>query len=67
VADRLVDFERAADRAERDLTSVAFKADGDVKVAFSALEVGRALERASDRMASIGHLLRDHVMSALSH
>jgi uncharacterized protein Yka (UPF0111/DUF47 family) len=65
--DRLTDLEHAADRAERAVTSLTFQAGGDLKTALSALELARALERASDRMASIGHLLRTHVISARSH
>jgi hypothetical protein len=31
------------------------------------LELARALERASDRMALVGHVLHDQVIAGLSH
>ncbi len=65
--DRLIDLEHAADKAERAVTGVVLQSGGDFKTVLSALELARALERASDRMSLIGHLLRTHVMSVLSH
>jgi hypothetical protein len=32
----------------------------------SVLELARAIERATDRLASFGHLLRQHVLADLS-
>ena len=65
--ERLVELEHAADKDERLITSVVLQSDADFKTAFSALELARALERASDRLAAIGHLLHAHVMAGLSH
>jgi uncharacterized protein Yka (UPF0111/DUF47 family) len=65
--ERLVELEHAADKDERAITSVVLQSDADFKTAFSALELARALERASDRLAAIGHLLHAHVMAGLSH
>jgi len=63
---RLIDLEHAADVAERAITSLVFCGDLDWKSALSVLELGRALERATDQMAAIGHLLHTHVMADLS-
>jgi len=65
-ATRLIDLEHAADVAERSITSLVFCGDLDWKSALSVLELGRALERATDQMAAIGHLLHTHVMADLS-
>jgi uncharacterized protein Yka (UPF0111/DUF47 family) len=63
---RLIDLEHAADVAERAITALVFHSDFDWKSALSVLELGRALERATDQMAAIGHLLHTHVMADLS-
>jgi hypothetical protein len=63
---RLVDLEHAANVAERTITSLVFCGDLDWKSALSILELGRALERATDQMAAIGPLLHTHVMADLS-
>jgi uncharacterized protein Yka (UPF0111/DUF47 family) len=63
---RLVQLEQAADVAERTVTSLVFCGDLDWKSALSVLELGRALERATDQMAAIGHLMHTHVMADLS-
>jgi uncharacterized protein Yka (UPF0111/DUF47 family) len=64
--DRLADLEHEADRAERAVTATLFQANGDMGSALSVLELARALERATDRLSALGHLLRDHVMADLS-
>ena len=38
----------------------------DLKTSLSVLELARALERATDRLAAFGHLLREHVLADLS-
>jgi uncharacterized protein Yka (UPF0111/DUF47 family) len=63
---RLIDLEHAADAAERAITALVFRSDFDLKSGLSVLELGRALERATDRMAAIGYLLHTHVMADLS-
>ncbi len=63
---RLIDAEHAADDAERALTAVVLRGDFDLKTALSALELARALERATDRLAGFGHLLRQRVLADLS-
>jgi hypothetical protein len=40
--------------------------DVAVKPALAVLELARALERASDRLAAMGHVLHSHVMAGLS-
>jgi uncharacterized protein Yka (UPF0111/DUF47 family) len=64
--ERLVDLEHVADDAERAVTAIVLKSDGDARQALSVLELARALERATDRLSAMGHLLHDHVMSGLS-
>ena len=54
---RLIDLEHAADMAEQAITALVFCNDFDWKFGLSVLELGRALERATDQMAEIGHLL----------
>ena len=63
---RLIDLEHAADVAEQAITALVFCNDFDWKSGLSVLELGRALERATDQMAAIGHLLHTHVMADLS-
>jgi hypothetical protein len=38
----------------------------DLAISLSVLELARAIERATDRLAGFGHLLRQHVMTNLS-
>jgi len=64
--DRLADLEHAADNAERAVTTVVLQGDGDVRTALPVLELARALERATDRLSAMGHLLHHHVMAGLS-
>jgi uncharacterized protein Yka (UPF0111/DUF47 family) len=63
---RLIEIEHEADAAERAVTTLVLSRDFDLKTALSALELAHALERATDRLAGFGHLLRDHVLAALS-
>ncbi len=63
---RLIDAEHKADAAERSVTAKVLTGEFDLKTALSVLDLARALERATDRLASFGHLLREHVLSDLS-
>ena len=38
----------------------------DVATSLSVIELARAIERATDRLAGFGHLLRRHIMTDLS-
>jgi uncharacterized protein Yka (UPF0111/DUF47 family) len=62
---RLIDIEHAADDAERRITSLVLS-KGDANGGVCVLELARAIERATDRLARVGHLLREHVMADLS-
>lgn len=63
---RLIDAEHAADRLERATTALVFNGGFDVSTSLSVLELARAIERATDRFAGFGHLLRRHVMIDLA-
>lgn len=63
---RLIDAEHAADRSERDVTAKVFAGGFDVAMSLSVLELARAIERSTDRLAGFGHLLREYIMSDLS-
>jgi uncharacterized protein Yka (UPF0111/DUF47 family) len=63
---RLIDAEHAADAAERKLTATILQGECNLKTALSAIELARALERATDRLAAFGHQLREHVLTDLS-
>ncbi len=63
---RLVEAEHRADTAERAVTAELFTGDFDMKTALSVLDLARAVERATDRFASFGHLLREHVLAELA-
>jgi uncharacterized protein Yka (UPF0111/DUF47 family) len=63
---RLIEAEHKADAAERAVTAILLTGEFDLKTALSALELARAVERATDRLAGFGHLLRDHVLADLS-
>jgi uncharacterized protein Yka (UPF0111/DUF47 family) len=63
---RLMDAEHAADARERDVTTRVFGGGFDVATSLSVIELARAIERATDRLAGFGHLLRRHVMTDLS-
>jgi len=38
----------------------------DLKTALAVIDLARTLERATDRLARCGHLLREHVLADLS-
>jgi uncharacterized protein Yka (UPF0111/DUF47 family) len=63
---RLIDAEHAADALERDVTTSVFAGGLDVATSLAVLELARAIERATDRLARFGHLLRRHIMTDLS-
>lgn len=63
---RLVDAEHAADSQERAITSLVFTGNHDTTTSLSVLELARAIERSTDRLAGFGHLLRQHVMTDLA-
>jgi uncharacterized protein Yka (UPF0111/DUF47 family) len=62
----LIEAEHAGDRAERAITSLVLRDDTDLKTALSVLELARAIERATDRFAGFGHLLRERVLDDLA-
>jgi uncharacterized protein Yka (UPF0111/DUF47 family) len=64
--DRLTDVEHAADDAERSVTAQVLHGGLDLASSVAALDLARALERATDRMASFGYLLRAHVLADLA-
>jgi len=63
---RLIDAEHKADAAERGVTAVVLTGELDLKTALSVLDLARAIERATDRLAGFGHLLRAHVLADLA-
>ena len=63
---RLIDAEHQGDAAERAVTAKVLTGEFDLRTALSILELTRALERATDRLAAFGHLLREHVLADLS-
>ncbi|MCA1458749.1 hypothetical protein I6F35_37230 [Bradyrhizobium sp. BRP22] len=63
---RLVDAEHAADTCERAITALVFTGGHDVATSLSTLELARAIERSTDRLAGFGHLLRRHIMIDLA-
>jgi hypothetical protein len=63
---RLIDIEHLADAAEREVTTVVLRGGLALPASLSVLELARAIERATDRLASFGHLLRQHVLADLS-
>jgi uncharacterized protein Yka (UPF0111/DUF47 family) len=63
---RLIDAEHAADAQERATTALVFAGNFDVATSLSVLELARAIERATDRFASFGHLLHRHIMIDLA-
>jgi len=63
---RLIDVEHQADTAERSVTACILTGEFNLNTALSVLELARALERSTDRMAAFGHLLRDYVLADLS-
>jgi uncharacterized protein Yka (UPF0111/DUF47 family) len=63
---RLIDAEHAADEREREVTARVFGGGFDVATSLSVIELARAIERSTDRLAGFGHLLRRHIMTDLS-
>jgi uncharacterized protein Yka (UPF0111/DUF47 family) len=64
---RLIDAEHRADAAEREVMRTVMRGEFDLKTALSVIDLARTLERATDRLASFGHLLREHVLADLSN
>jgi uncharacterized protein Yka (UPF0111/DUF47 family) len=62
----LLDVEHVADDAERKVTTNVLTGGNDLKTAMSVIELARALERASDRLAGFGHALHEHVLADLA-
>ncbi len=63
---RLIEAEHAGDAAERTLTTVVLGGACDLRTALSSLELARALERATDRLAGFGHLLHQRLIADLA-
>jgi uncharacterized protein Yka (UPF0111/DUF47 family) len=63
---QLIKAEHDADAAERTVTAIVLRGELDLKTSLSALELARAIERATDRLAGFGHLLREHMLADLS-
>jgi uncharacterized protein Yka (UPF0111/DUF47 family) len=63
---RLIEAEHDADAAERAVMAIILRGEFDLKTALSVLDLARALERATDRFAGFGHLLRRRVLADLS-
>ena len=63
---RMIEAEHRGDAAERLVTTNILSGEFDLKTALSVLDLARALERATDRLAMFGHLLREHVLADLS-
>ncbi len=63
---RLIDAEHRGDAAERGVTARVFSGEFDLKTSLSVLDLARSLERATDRLAGFGHLLRERVLADLS-
>jgi uncharacterized protein Yka (UPF0111/DUF47 family) len=63
---RLIDVEHRADAAERMATARILTGEFNLKTALSVLELARALERSTDRLAAFGHLLREYMLADLS-
>jgi len=61
----LIDAEHAADLREREVTTQVFAGGFDVATSLSVLELARAIERTTDRLAGFGHLLRRYIISDL--
>ncbi len=63
---RLIDVEHRADVAEREVMGTVMQGEFDLKTALSVIDLARTLERATDRLAGFGHILREHVLADLS-
>ena len=62
---RLIDAEHSADLREREVTAQVLTGGFDVATSLAVLELARAIERATDRLAGFGHLLRRYIISDL--
>ena len=62
----LIEAEHKADAAERKVTATILTGTFELKIALSVIELARALERATDRLAGFGHALREHVLADLA-
>ena len=63
---RIAHLEHSADDAERAVTALVLRSELDSRTTISTLELARALERSSDRLAVAGNLLRGYAMAELS-
>ena len=63
---RLVEIEHKADDCERAVTKLVLRGELDPVRALGVLELARALERATDRLAGYAHVLRAHVLADLT-
>ena len=63
---RLIEAEHTADDAERAVTAAVLREGFDLRTALSVLDLARAIERATDRLAGFGHLLRERVLADLA-
>ncbi len=63
---RLIDAEHAADAREREVTRRVLTGGFDVAASLAALDLARAMERATDQLAGFAHLLRHYVITDLS-
>jgi uncharacterized protein Yka (UPF0111/DUF47 family) len=63
---RLIDLEHEADARERAVTTLVLRGNFDPRASLAVLELARATERATDRLAGFGHLLRHYVLTDLS-
>jgi uncharacterized protein Yka (UPF0111/DUF47 family) len=63
---RLVEIEHKADDCERAVTKLVLRGELDPVRALGVLELARALERATDRLAGYAHVLRTHVLADLT-
>jgi uncharacterized protein Yka (UPF0111/DUF47 family) len=63
---RLTDMEHLADDYEREITALTFRSGHDLSASLSILDLARAIERATDRLAGFGHLLSQHVLEDLA-
>jgi hypothetical protein len=60
---RLIKAEHDADAAERAVTAIVLRGQFE---GLPVLELARAIERSTDRLASFGHMLRERVLAELS-
>jgi uncharacterized protein Yka (UPF0111/DUF47 family) len=63
---QLIEAEHQGDKAERVITALVLRNGFELKTALSVLELARAIERATDRFAGFGHLLRARVLEDLA-